>query len=398
MSSDPDPASSDPLQCFCAHGRIEIQTRPDGPLSHLTFAVKDSLDVAGLPTGFGCPAWLATHGVPTVSAIAVQRLLDAGARFAGKTLCDEMTWSITGLNAHYGAPINPAAPDRITGGSSSGSASATAGGAADFALGSDTGGSIRIPASFCGLYGLRPTHGRIPVRGAVPLAPSYDTVGWFARDAEVFARVGSALLDAAEPAPPVATVLIARDLFALAGERVEAALRSGLGLVEEHFGPARPIDLLDGDVSAWREAFRIVQASEAWAAHGAWVEAAKPEFGPGVRERFEAASRLSPAEVEPALIRRSAIRNRVRSVLKPGTILLLPSAPGIAPLRTSSEAGLEAFRRSAMGLLCAAGHAGVPQISLPLATLDACPIGLGAMAWADGDGALLDLARRVGGV
>ncbi len=178
--------SSDPLGAFVVHGAIDLQLRADGPLAGLTFAVKDFFDAAGLPTGAGSPECLATHEVPAASAPVVDRLLDAGARLVGRTMTDELAWSLNGENFHYGTPVNPSAPGRIPGGSSSGSAVAVAGGLVDFSVGSDTGGSVRLPASYCGIIGMRPTHGRIPIEGAVPLAPSYDTVGWFARDAALF--------------------------------------------------------------------------------------------------------------------------------------------------------------------------------------------------------------------
>jgi amidase len=163
---------------------------PGGPLAGLTFGVKDIYDIAGHKSGFGSPDWLRTHDAAARTAPVVQRLLDAGADMVGKTHTDEITWSLNGENAHYGTPVNVNAPGRIPGGSSSGSAAAVAGGLCDFALGSDTGGSVRAPASFCGIYGIRPTHGRVSLEGACPLAPSFDTCGWFARSAEVLERVG----------------------------------------------------------------------------------------------------------------------------------------------------------------------------------------------------------------
>ena len=185
--------ANDRLGAFCRHTHVEMKGASHGPLLGLKFAVKDIYDVAAHRTGFGNPDWLRTHGPAAQTAPVVQRLLDAGADLVGKTHTDELTWSFTGENAHYGAPVNVNAPGRITGGSSSGSASAVAAGVVDFAVGSDTGGSVRLPASFCGILGMRPTHGRIPLDGVCPLAPSFDTCGWFARDAGVFERVGRTL-------------------------------------------------------------------------------------------------------------------------------------------------------------------------------------------------------------
>src|SRR5262249_47209204 len=180
----------DKLGAFCRQTHVEVKGRGVGPLANLVFGVKDIYDIAGHKTGFGSPEWLATHGPATRTAPAVQALLDAGADVVGKTNTDELTYSLTDENAHYGTPTNINAPERIPGGSSSGSSVAVAGSLADFALGSDTGGSVRVPASFCGIYGIRPTHGRISLEGACPLAKSFDTCGWFARDPLLLERVG----------------------------------------------------------------------------------------------------------------------------------------------------------------------------------------------------------------
>ena len=193
-----------PLNAFCADSDAYLAGATTGPLAGLTFAAKDIFDVAGHVTGCGNPHWKATHGPATSTAWVVQTLVDAGATMTGKTITDELTRGIFGENMHYGTPRNPRAPGRVPGGSSSGSASAVAGKLVDFALGSDTGGSVRVPASFCGLYGLRPTHGRIPLDGMLLQAPSYDTIGWFARDAETFARVGAVILPPATATEPPA--------------------------------------------------------------------------------------------------------------------------------------------------------------------------------------------------
>src|SRR5438093_9304209 len=158
----------DNLGAFCRHTHVAVKGTGAGPLANLVFGLKDIYDVAGHKTGFGSPDWLATHSPAARTAPSVQVLLDAGADLVGKTHNDELTYSLTGENAHYGTPINVNAPGRIPGGSSSGSAAAVAGGLVDFAVGSDTGGSVRAPASFCGIYGIRPTHGRVSLEAHVP--------------------------------------------------------------------------------------------------------------------------------------------------------------------------------------------------------------------------------------
>ena len=194
---------------------------PTGPLQGLSFAANDVFDIAGDRTGNGNPVWLETHPPASHTASAVERLLAAGARMVGKTHTDELAYSLNGENVHYGTPINPRAPGRIPGGSSSGSAAAVAGGLVDFALGTDCGGSVRLPASYCGIYGVRTSHGLIPIDGVADLAASFDTVGWFARDPAMMRRVGDVMLPAA-PAFVPKRLLIATDAFAFAGDDIAA--------------------------------------------------------------------------------------------------------------------------------------------------------------------------------
>ena len=219
----------DPLGAFCLENHAALRGASEGPLAGLTFAAKDVFDIAGSRTGFGNPAWLESHPPATSTAPAVQLLLDAGADMVGKTVTDEITYSLSGQNAHYGTPLNSAAPGRIPGGSSSGSASAVAGGLVDFALGTDCGGSVRLPASYCGILGIRPSHGRISLEGVAPFTWSFDVAGWFARDADVFAKVGDVLLDEQFPAIP-ARLLYPQDAFGMVDRRCGRRTFSGCGV------------------------------------------------------------------------------------------------------------------------------------------------------------------------
>src|SRR5437773_3435043 len=213
----------DDINAFVPGPPVRIEGRQGGPLSGLTFAAKDLFDVAGYPTGGGNPDWARFNPVPTRHAWAVQRLLDAGATLVGKTITDEVSLGILGESAFDGTPLNSKAPDRVPGGSSSGSAAAVAAGLCDTALGTDTGGSVRVPASFSGLYGIRPTHGRIDVTGMLPQAPTSDTTGWFARDIDTFARVSSVMLDEPIPTSLPRRLLIATDAFDVADLDTAAA-------------------------------------------------------------------------------------------------------------------------------------------------------------------------------
>jgi len=392
-----DIVAKDRIGAFCRHAHVEMKGASHGPLLGLTFAVKDIYDVAGHRTGFGSPDWLRTHGPATRTAPVVQRLLDAGAHLVGKTNTDELTWSLTGENAHYGAPVNVNAPERITGGSSSGSASAVAAGVVDFAVGSDTGGSVRLPASFCGILGMRPTYGRIPLDGVCPLAPSFDTCGWFACDAGVFERVGRTLLRDDTPAPHPARLLIAQDALDVVGEMVADALRSALDKVAALVGTLEPVTVGDEPLARWMDYFRFLQGAEAWACHGQWITSEKPALGPGVKERFAWAPTVGLEDITRARARREEIARRMAEMLGGRAVLALPSAPGIALLRNSPPKVLDDLRARALPILCIAGLARLPQLSLPLAKLDDCPLGLSLIAARGNDTLLLELAGRLMG-
>jgi amidase len=327
----------------------------------------------------------------------VSRILAAGASIVGKTICDEFFYSVAGINAHYGTPANLRAPGRIPGGSSSGSAAAVAAGACDFALGSDTGGSVRIPASFCGLYGIRTTHGRVDVKGCMDMAPSFDTIGWFANGPGIFRRVGSVLLDGGAVQAPIERVLIADDGFAEADEGVIRLLRAVLKRMEpdlpgfEH-GTLAPTG---ATLDPWREAVRVIQAYEIWQVYGDFVARHNPTFGPGVAERMKIASTVTAAQADAAQAVRSAARKHLRDLIKPGTVVALPTAPSIAPLLDTPADALDAHRVKVMRLTCSAGLAGLPQISLPVGTVNGCPAGLSFIGWPGGDEAILDMAFRL---
>ena len=379
----------DPYNAFCRHTHVALDGVAAGPLRGLTFAAKDVFDVAGHRTGNGNPVWLETHPPAARTASVVQRLLAAGASMVGKTHTDELTYSINGENVHYGTPINPRAPGRIPGGSSSGSAAAVAGGLVDFALGTDCGGSVRIPASYCGIYGVRTTHGLVPVDGVIDLAASFDTVGWFARDPAMTPRVGDVLLPATSDFVPQ-RLLIAADAFALVGAETAAALAPAVTLLKALLPDHRDVSVYNSDDPAvWSNIFRILQGDEIRRCHGDWIDAHKPNFGPGIAERFRWTRTIDTAEVERMRPLREDIAGHMTSLLGNDAVLCLPTAPGIAPKLATPAAELETFRGRAFALLCIAGLARLPQLSLPLAAVANCPLGLSLIAPRGGDRGLL---------
>jgi amidase len=367
-----------------------------GPLAGLTFAAKDLFDVAGYPTSGGNPLLLALSGVKTQTAPTVQKLLDAGARFVGKVITDELAFSMNGKNAHFGAPRNGAAPDRIAGGSSCGSASAVSNALCDFALGTDTGGSVRAPANHCGLYGIRPTHGRISLQRCLDLSPSLDTCGFFARDVQTFARVADVLIGADDAPLSAPRLLRADDVWGLLGDEPRKTLAPVLGRLEATFGPAAPAQAaLDSfDTMYW--AFRYIQGREAWRTDGSFIERHAPPLGPGVAERFAWSSRVTDAQVADATTFRNRFRAHLAALLGSDGVLVLPTMPDIAPLTAASESELEDYRNVAIKMLCIAGLAGFPQVSLPLTTRLGAPLGISLLGPAGSDRSLIAMAETLG--
>jgi amidase len=386
-----DISIEDPLNAFCRDDEVATEGSTTGPLFGCSFAVKDVFDLAGYRTGNGHPRWLETHPPAERTASAVERLLAAGARLVGKTHCDEMTYSINGENVHYGTPVNPRARGRIPGGSSSGSASAVSGGLVDFALGTDCGGSVRIPASYCGVYGIRTSHGLVPADDVVPLAKSFDTVGWFAQTANLMQRIGSVLLPPTNPFVP-RRLLIATDAFAALDAEISAALTPAIEMVTATIAKTDRVNVYTSNSPERLGTFRVLQGAEIHAQHGAWIDRYRPEFGPGIRERFAWAATIAAAEVAMALPRREAVAHYMDSLLADDAILCVPTAPGIAPRLNTPPAELEVFRGRAFSLLSMAGLARLPQISLPLGTFDGCPLGLSIIGPRDSDQGILDWA------
>ena len=385
----------DNVNAFMPFEPIEVAHAQDGPLSGLTLGVKDIFDVKGYKTGCGSPEKLAEASIAVKSASAVQLMLDAGVQFVGKTTTEELAFSLNGDNIHYPRPINSAAPDRLTGGSSSGSAAAIAAKLVDIATGSDTGGSVRAPASYCGLVGLRGTHGRISLEGTMPLAESFDTFGWFAHDLDVDANVADVMLgvDALSYRPK--RVLVAEDCLAfLMGIDEARALDDAINHVT-NFADSEDISLADGDIENWYWTFRKAQAFEAWQAHKDWITTTKPNLGPGVKERFEFGSQITSDEFNQASLTRAQVTRHVEELIGDDGLLVLPTVPSIAPKADMDFSSLDEFRNRALMLLCTSGLTGLPQLTLPMANLNNAPLGLSLIGPRGSDRQLIDIGLEI---
>ena len=383
---------------FIPGPRAMMSAVTEGPLSGLRFAVKDLYDLAGHVTTYGNPDWGRAQGMAAATAPVVLDLLEAGAELVGKTKTVELAYGLTGENVWHGTPINPKAPSRFPGGSSCGSAAAVAAGLVDFAMGSDTGGSVRIPASYCGVFGIRPSWGAISLAGCAALGPSFDTPGWFAADAEVLGRVGLVLLPHVAHGPnwlPDGPLLKADEAWINADPAVANALLPALEAVERLQGRAIRTELCPEGLGELYENFRCMQAQEAWATLGGWITRHGPAFGPGVGERFTAARDMAPGKAAAGRQFRRLFQARMRGLLAGGGVLAFPTSPIPAPLLTAGAAEQNAVREQTMGVTAIAGLGGLPEVSIPAARLRGAPIGLSLVAGAGRDLALLNLARKV---
>ena len=358
---------------------VERDGASKGPLRGLTFAAKDNFDVEGERTSAGNPDYLETHPPAERTAPVIQACLDAGANLVGKTITDELASSLIGINEHYGTPDNPAAPGRIPGGSSSGSASAVALGLVDFSIGTDTGGSVRVPASHCGLWGIRTTHDAISREGLVPLAPSLDSVGFFARDPKILSKLLEVLLPDQE-IHPIKRAYFVRDAF----DQIDAKCRKPL--YDAISIPFEEINLYDDDFS---EVYQAIQGWEHMQANGAWIEATKPRFGTLIQMAIDKMQKSTAEKYEWALQRRAEVTKRLLGILDHETVLITPSAVGVPPTVDTSPEELIEFRSRGLVLGCLAGFAGLPQLSMPLATVDELPIGLSYIGGRNADRSLL---------
>lgn len=388
---------NDTVGAWVPHGRFVVEGAPSGPLAGLTFAAKDLFDVAGHPTGAGNPAWLATHPVPTRNSPIIDTLLAAGATLVGKTLTDELAYSIHGDNIHYGTPLNTRAPSRVPGGSSSGSVAAVAAGLCDIALGTDTGGSTRVPASYCGVWGLRTTHGLLPSTSLVPLAPSFDTPTWLAHDAGTFKRVADVLLPPAD-VKRLSRVMLLEDALTEADAAFHDMVHQVFAVVSRQRAASR-LSLSErtpGDgLETWRQTYVTASGHEAWLTHSAWIEQHRPVFSPAIAGRWETARNIATDASVRAVAQRALIRAHVGSLLGQDGIAVLPSAASVAPLLDAPSSEIDQIRNRTFRITCIAGLCGLPQVSMPFIGPDGLPIGVSLLGPAGSDRALIDLAISV---
>jgi len=377
--------------------KLNVESITKGPLSGLNFAAKDNFDIAGYRTGAGNPDWQRKHDPAKVHAVAVQLLLNAGSNLVAKTCSDEFAFSLDGINVHYGVPVNPQDESRIPGGSSSGSASVVANGLFDFAIGTDTGGSVRVPAAFCGIYGMRPTHGRISTRGVVPLAPSMDTVGWFARDPFMLRQVGDVLLGGANTHVLPKRLFLAADALALASDEISQPLLEFTQRLKGAFGEITKVNLAHTDLAVARTNYVYRQGKQCWECHGEWITANQPNVSANIKGRLDNASKITQEQFEQAQVYSEELRKHLNTVMGEngdGAVIILPTTLTLPLSAQATDEELESMR-AMLQITAPASLSGHPQITIPVQTKSHWRIGVSFIGPRNSDAMLMALAEAL---
>lgn len=367
---------------------LVLEPKETGSLNKLSFTVKDVFAIQGYTNTAGNPDWYRTHGPADQHAPVITALLKQGAKLQGTVHTDELMYSLNGENFHYGTPVNPKDPERIPGGSSSGSAVAVSAGLVDFALGTDTGGSVRIPSSYCGIYGFRPTHGVVSIEGVIPLAKSFDTVGWMTRDPKQLMEIGDLLIDGQSTNVSFRHIYLGEDAWALVDQDYKEELFAFLPKLERKANRCEWRQVAEEGLAEWANTFRTIQGLEIWNEHGDWIQNENPTFGPGIAERFQWTSTLKKSESVHHFQLKEKISRSMSNLLGEEGLLVIPTAPGPAPLRNLHGEKAEQYRAKVMQLTCIAGLAGLPQVTVPV-EVNGLPIGLSFIANRNNDRKLL---------
>ncbi|AYA78559.1 amidase [Bacillus sp. Y1] len=359
---------------------LNIKQTELGQLKELSFGVKDVFEIKDYRSSAGNPDWFQSHQASNRNAPVINQLLEQGACLRGTTHTDELMYSLNGENFHYGTPVNPRSADRIPGGSSSGSAVAVSSGLVDFALGTDTGGSVRVPSSYCGIFGFRPTHGLVDSKGVIPLAKSFDTVGWMTRDPNLLLAVGEVLIsEEMNDMEEFSSLIFENEAWSYVDNQTKGSYLQNIEVLKENYS-TQNVNIAKEGLSKWAELFRNIQGIEIWNEHGDWINRVKPAFGPGIAERFQWASTLNKEYLSEYEEERELIKDQLSALLNSNGLLVIPTTPGEAPMRNLMVEEMEQYRSKTMKLTCIAGLSGFPQVTIPLIKENGIPIGLSFIA------------------
>lgn len=350
-----------------------VAATASGPLDDLRLAVTDLYAVAGHQIGAGNRRWLSAAPVERRSADSVSALLDRGAQLIGLAHTADMGFGHTGIDSRSGTPPNPAVPGHLPGGSTSGAASAVSTEAADIALGVDTTGSMRIPASYQGLYGFVPSRGAVSTTGLLPLSTTFDVPAWACRDFATLESVSDVLLPSGSGGT-IGGVLTSEGLNAIADAPVYAAMGAWTGYRPDiERGP--DIERADpnlGLLPDWFEAMEAVQGYEAYRTHSAFLSTGSTSLGPEARDNFAEAARVTDTVYARRLQEVASAAVAIEEFMA-GRMLLLPATSSTAP---SADADLGTVLRNTGMLIALASIAGLPSVTVPQTTSDGAPVGI----------------------
>lgn len=362
---------------YCCQGPEQISATAQGPLSGFRFVFKDLFDVTGYKTGAGNPKWLETHACAANTSPLISQLLSAGAECVGRVQTDELAYSLNGQNIHYGTPVNPVAPECIPGGSSSGSAVTVANLECDFSIGTDTGGSVRVPASYCGLFGLRPTIGALDLSHCFELSKTFDTAGVFARELSLLREVWRVLSKSESESHSVVKLYLDHQCAqVLTQERLDRFMA---------WCKQADIEVITGDLlkeSGWVLSelsllFRTIQGHDIIEKHDLWLEQYGGSLDPAILQRVKWSRTISDDEYQQALEKQSEFKALIKEHLADNALLwAIPTTPSGPPELTLSGDELATYRTQLMGLTSIAGLCGFPQLHLPMRAMTEGPCGM----------------------
>lgn len=385
----------DPLQAFVRDNHIAVEGLNKGPLSKYVFGAKDVFKIKGSTWGNGHPDWLRYSEPDDFTASAIMTLLEAGADLVGKTVCDELCYSISGENWNYGSPLNPVDTRRLTGGSSSGSCAATAGGLVDFAIGSDCLGSVRVPAAYNGVIGMRPSYERIQNDGEAPYCKSMDVLGFVALEKQVFQDVAEVLLGEDTENIKLNKLYIIDDAFEAVDEEVQAAFKDVIDEIGSKLGHVEHITIAEEGLEYWvKEVFQIVQGYEVWESYSGFINKYRPRLSPGPKDRLEWASTITRERYLEAKDKQEEFRQRIEKLLADGAVLIEPTASSVAPLKSTSLKEINRLRIQSSNLLCISPLAEIPHLTLPLIEQHDVPLGVTLMSAKNTDRSLIDFGLQ----
>lgn len=380
----------DAFQAFVRANHIALKGLDRGRLRGLTFAAKDVFKILGSTYGNGHPDWLRTNPPDDFTSGTITKLLEEGADLVGKTVCDELCFSISGENWNYGSPLNPLDLTRFAGGSSSGSAVAVSSGLADFAIGSDCLGSVRVPASYTGVLGMRPSYARVPNDGEAPYCKSMDVLGYMSACPETFHRVSEVLLGEDQTPIKYRRLLVAQDFFDLVDESLQEPVRLALDHLKAGFEKADSERLFEDRIDDWVKTFRTVQGYEVWESYGSWINKYRPPLSRGPKERLAWASTLTLQEYRNALEEREEIIRSIHEIVSNDTILCIPTTCSMPPFKNDTAERINDIRMKSSKFLAISPLSNTPHLTLPLVWDEGVSLGISLIGAAGSDMSLID--------